>query len=386
MASSSSEQIRPAAPLSAGHQEGWRDWANLDEGLTKRMAEHALANDVADYLCFRAVCVPWRNSTEDPKPQNVLHPRFHPRRWILLPGPGRIGAADNLRRMRNLSSGERVAVNLPDLQGHAVAAGSGGSPGGVLVLVDERSLHVRLLNPLTAQFIDFPSLTPVFSRRRVGRMDKSFQDISRVTGAGIAGDSTVVLHFGFDNKLVSAKLGDNCWVVISEGNLLCSAFPFASNVYFANKEGLMVVDADAAPPRLVLAASWPSSDWTMVHMADSSSGELLVLIDKVHFKHGEDYLVDHRVFRLDNKAAGMLVPTMDLGEHALFVGDFSGALCVSSKDFRCIIPNTIYFQHDRFHRFYVRHISDGKTRLLFGTANGSLIDDLTSYVAWNART
>lgn len=356
-----------------------RDWANLGERMAAQIAEHALANDVADYLHFRAVCTPWRHHTPDPKPRCVLDPRFHPRRWILLP---ETTDDDSRRHMVNLSTGKKITVDLPDLLGHVVAAGSGGSPGGVLVLIDERSLIVRLLNPLTGQFIDLPSVAPALSRRREGRLDKEFSDLCRVTGAGFAGDSTVVLHFGWDNKLVSAKLGGDSWELVSEGCLLCSAFPYDGKVYFANWDGLMVVDAEATPPQLVLAAEWPV-DWTIVHMADSS-GELLLLGSKMHFRPGDDYLVEHDVYRLDADA-GMLIPVRGLGERALFAGDFSGALTVSSKDFRSIIPNAIYFQHDRYNKFYVRRISDGRTRLLFEAPKGSFIDDVTSYVAWNGR-
>ena len=176
--------------------------------MAAQIAGHALANDVADYIHFRAACAPWRDNTEDPKKYGVLDQRFHPRRWILLPTESNgHDESRSWRRMVNLSHGTKITVDLPHVQGHAVAAGSGGSPGGVLVLIHEQSLVVRLLNPLTGQRIDLPSVASVLSRRRNGRLDKEFSGLCNVTGAGFAGDSTVVLHFGYDKRLVSAKIG-----------------------------------------------------------------------------------------------------------------------------------------------------------------------------------
>jgi hypothetical protein len=367
-----------------------RDWADISKSMAAQIAGHALANDVADYLQFRAACAPWRDHTEDPKNHSVLDQRYHPRRWILLPET-RSAAADGpcrWRRMVNLSQGTKITLDLPQLLGgHAVAAGPGGSPGGILVLIDEHSLVVRLLNPLTGQGIDLPSVASVLSRRSAGRLGlaKAFSGLCTVTGAGFAGNSTVVLHFGYDKKLVSTKLGGDRWEIVSEEeSLICSAFPFYGNVYVANGDGLMVVDAEASPgPMLVLAAQWPPMEITMVHMADSS-GELMVLTNKARFRKGSaDYMVEFEVFRLDADA-GALVRVKDLGERALFVGDYCGGLVVSSKA-RGIVPNAIYFQHDRHNRFYVRGLSDDETRLLAEAEEGSFVDDLTSYVAWNGR-
>jgi hypothetical protein len=362
-----------------------RDWEGISQSMAAQIAGHALANDVADYLQFRAACAPWREHTEDPKKHSVLDQRFHPHRWILLPEERSAVDGPRWRRMLNLSHGTKITLDLPHLLGgHAVAAGPGGSPGGILVLMDEHSLVVRLLNPLTGQGIDLPSVAPVLSRRSEGRLGlaKAFSGLRNVTGAGFAGNSTVVLHFGYDNKLVSTKLGDDHWEIVSNDSLMCSAFPFYGKVYVANGDGLMVVDAEAAPPKLELAAQWPPMEITLVHMADSS-GELMVLTNKACFKKGsDDYMVEFHIFRLDADA-GTLVEVKDLGDRALFVGDYCGGLLVSAKE--GIAPNPISFHHDRLNKFYVRRVSDHQTRLLTEAHKSCFIDDLTSYVAWNGR-
>jgi len=46
-----------------------------------------LAGDLLDYVRFRAVCTDWRSSTVCPLGRGIVDPRFHPRRWMILPDP-----------------------------------------------------------------------------------------------------------------------------------------------------------------------------------------------------------------------------------------------------------------------------------------------------------
>ena len=61
------------------------DWASLDRDLVELIGWRVLAGDLQDYVQFRAVCSHWSASTAAPRGRGVLDPRFHPRRWMMLP-------------------------------------------------------------------------------------------------------------------------------------------------------------------------------------------------------------------------------------------------------------------------------------------------------------
>uniref|UniRef100_A0A0E0KXZ7 F-box domain-containing protein n=1 Tax=Oryza punctata TaxID=4537 RepID=A0A0E0KXZ7_ORYPU len=125
------------------------EWSDLPSELTKDIASRLLRYDVAEYLRFRAVCKAWRECTPHPR---QLDSRFRPRRWILL-------SSDGARcRFLNIATGACAQVDLPEL-----AAGGqiqiACRTEGLLVLRDEVTDAIRLLNPLTKAVTDLPPVT-----------------------------------------------------------------------------------------------------------------------------------------------------------------------------------------------------------------------------------
>jgi hypothetical protein len=127
------------------------DWANLGDGPAGLIAEFTLASDVADYVRFRAACQSWRRCSPDPRAGD-LDGCFLPRQWIMLEE----ALGSRCRRFLNTSTGECIRMDLPELTEHTLLALT---PEGLLLLLHEPTLAVRLLNPLSCQLTDLPPVT-----------------------------------------------------------------------------------------------------------------------------------------------------------------------------------------------------------------------------------
>lgn len=215
-----------------------RDWTQLLPELVRKIAEEKLlAVDVTEYINFRAICRPWRESTED---ASLLHPRFFPRNWLTLqpveveedevpedelvdlelvpeaadeppakktkaPPPAE-ETAPPARRFVNVRTGAVLRARLPDVAEYGyVLAGA----EGLMVLNCERTDTVRIFNPLTRGVTVLPGLA--------GAPNPA--DALLFTSAGVVFDAasparpTVVLVVaGLQNvAILYAKPGDEHW-------------------------------------------------------------------------------------------------------------------------------------------------------------------------------
>ncbi|KXG23263.1 hypothetical protein SORBI_3008G076100 [Sorghum bicolor] len=272
---------------------GRRDWSNLDDGPAGLIAERLLADDVADYIHFRAVCRPWRRCCSDPRSHAVLEDRrFHPRRWIMLLGENeQLRPTARNRRCRrhflNVSTGKCIQVDIPEFRNHGVLRST---TQGLLLLhrrnVVDAEPVVRLLNPLTRQVAELPPLTTISG------LDLGAGYVGGTcspSSAGLVDDdddgdrSTVVLYFHEHGMLAFAKPGDDRWVVVkTDHHQLMPTMSFAGRFYGVTTEAVMVVDRTTRadlPPRLVVAAKLARSFCRMtdtVHLVDNG-GELLLV-------------------------------------------------------------------------------------------------------------
>jgi hypothetical protein len=128
------------------------------------VASRLLAGDFLDYVRFRAVCTGWRSGTASPRGRGVADPRFHPRRWMMLPEghclyPGHPDLRGYIRFL-NLDMGTLVRVRIPLLGvgGHCAID----SVDGLLLLLrdsdpDQEGI-VCLLHPFTSDIAELPPL------------------------------------------------------------------------------------------------------------------------------------------------------------------------------------------------------------------------------------
>lgn len=130
----------------------------MNEDLVRLISWRVLAGDLLDYVRFRAVCPHWRSSTVCPRGRGVIDPRFHPRRWMMLPeGHGLYPANSRLRgyiRFFNLDSGKFVRIKLPIFKDHCILD----SVDGLLVMHRDEDTAIRIFHPFTGDVVDLPRL------------------------------------------------------------------------------------------------------------------------------------------------------------------------------------------------------------------------------------
>nr|CAB3456152.1 unnamed protein product [Digitaria exilis] len=133
-------------------------WASLPEDLVRLVGWRLLADgDLLDYVRFRAVCTGWRSGAISPRGRGVVDPRFHPRRWMMLPeGHCLYPGHPDLRgyaRFLNLDTGASDPSLLED---HLAID----SVDGLLLLLGDQYQRgiVRLLHPFTGDIVDLPPL------------------------------------------------------------------------------------------------------------------------------------------------------------------------------------------------------------------------------------
>lgn len=372
--SNSSDQIpiwgAKRARNSTSIQTDWRDWANLGDGPAGLIAERLLANDVADYICFRAVCRPWRLCCTDPRTHCILERRFHPLHWIML---RETGGSPRCRFM-NMSTGCSRYVHLPELCGHDVF---GPTTEGLLVLLDRTTWVVRLLNPLTRQAVDLPPATALMSKSDL-KEASCRRDLLQVSGAGLADDYIFAVHFRWIRTLAVVRPGDVNWTVVARGRWLLPALSFAGRFYCATTEAVMVVETNAdQPPRLVIAANLTRPFATImmdtVHIVDNG-GELILVDRQCNGNDNRKY----KVYRVDFESKKM-VPIHGLGGRAVFIG-IERALSVSPLVFPSISEDAIYLGFDGQ---TTGKLDNSPIHLLYGIAEPRQfednIDDSTLY-------
>ncbi|KAF0912700.1 hypothetical protein E2562_018950 [Oryza meyeriana var. granulata] len=317
-----------------------RDWSNLADGPAGLIAERVLADDVADYVRFRAVCTAWRRCAADPRKQSSLDSRFHPRRWFML-RENLQRAAPHRRRFMNVATGQCVVMDLPEIKGQC---SFGPTAEGLLVLVDNHTLVVRLLNPFTRQLTELPSLAALLSRNRFKKYlfsRKVFKTcyasdladgILSVKCAGLAGEGTVAIYFSEARVLAVAKPGDEKWMLVDRGTLFVSLLSFAGRFYCIDDSAdavMTVKTSENQPPQLVVAAKLkmrysPIAD--TLHLVENDRELMLVhrtMSSRCNGACNEVcYRKKYEVYQVDLDARKTM-PIRGLNGQAVFIGIFS---------------------------------------------------------------
>ncbi|KAK1692036.1 hypothetical protein QYE76_008733 [Lolium multiflorum] len=369
----------------------WREWKNLPTDLVEDIAGRLLNFDVAEYLCFRATCKPWRDCTDNPRMGDGMDARFRPRNWIVL---NRCGARTG-RTLVNIATGARTSIDFHELFTHHQL----GTADGLLVLANKATDHICLLNPLTRAFGGFPPLridrAVNMSSMICGSSSSSSSrpplDPSKINGAGID-DSTsprtlvLCLRAGWC-PIVCAKPGDNNWVYGCATEMrpagivtrVQSPVTIGGRCYFTTVAGaIMTVDPSSParwPVMTFLLNEDPPVNAKISSFLVRSQGRMLMvrymvgfnLVDgggydetKIFKWHGRPCCME--VFEVDI-AGRRLVPQSGVGDNkAAFLGA-THTVMVSTKKFPKIADNSVYlncFLQRRGH-FGAYHFGDRTT-------------------------
>ncbi|KAL6613876.1 hypothetical protein ACP70R_036146 [Stipagrostis hirtigluma subsp. patula] len=330
-------------------------WASLPQDLVRLIGWRALAGDLRDYVRFRAACSHWHASTVRPRGRGVRDPRFHPRRWMLLPEPESGGLiAPGLHdprepvRFFNLSTGAFARARLPLADGdHTVLD----SVDGLLVLHRDRDTAIRILNPFTGDVAELPPVAPILpgprteshghdvAKNSLSWLSNSFHATVAVSAAG---EITVMLLLAVLRRVAYATAGDQRWALSAWEHQLSCPMSFQGKLYamhFSNHQKTRIGIYKLEPPRPDAAEGsrslrLPSPEKIAECTAESATAYNFQLVEcgselmLVCYSDGSRSHV--LVHRLSDLAIGKFAPLTSIGGHALF---FEQRRCV------CVSPN-----------------------------------------------
>ncbi|RLN05082.1 hypothetical protein C2845_PM13G20690 [Panicum miliaceum] len=220
------------------------------------------------------------------------------------------------RRFLNVSTGQCVQVEIPELRDHGVLRSS---TEGLLLLVAKGTTGVvRLLSPLTRQVAELPLITGLdFTQAHIGQVSPN--------NAGLVDDGRMVLLYDYEkdyekeegSTLAFAKPGDERWVLVKGTNdLLMPTLSFAGRFYGVTLDSVMVVDTTARGEDAKLAVAARLATPIRVMMNDTAHlveiAEELMLVHRrmrrVRIAGGEyDFKTTNKLYRV-NLATGKATP------------------------------------------------------------------------------
>uniref|UniRef100_A0ACD5WMA8 Uncharacterized protein n=1 Tax=Avena sativa TaxID=4498 RepID=A0ACD5WMA8_AVESA len=363
-------------------------WASLHDDLVRLIGWRVLASDLLDYVRFRAVCPHWRSSTVCPRGRGVLDPRFHPRRWMMLPeGHGLHPGHDKLRkyvRFFSLSTGALVRARLPLFSSHCILD----SVDGLLLLQRDQDTAVRLLHPFTGDIVELPPLATLrtgLSPIQHQILNWSFHRTVSATSFRVGADGVVTVMIALFNlaRVACASTIDQQWKLSTWSiSHLWRPMSFRGKIYmmrcptFYSELQIFEIDLpqdeeDMAGsgglcflPEPKLIATCPAGKLQVpYHLAECDSEILVIGRNGRHSSHV-------LVYRLADIILDRIVPVTSIGGNALFVEE--RVLSVSSRVHPTIVGDSVVLLHPK--EYYLGQYHLGSITWM-PTADGCVIDN-----------
>ncbi|CAN6225345.1 unnamed protein product [Urochloa humidicola] len=356
-----------------------RDWASLPWDITNVIAERLLAEDVVDYMSFRAVCAPWRASTASPRDTTLRDVRFRPRGWVALCDGDGVRPADACEvNLFHASTSRRLRVRLPELDGHRIV----GFTDGLLILINKSTTAVRVLHPFTHVFLDLPPLAPIFHLLVKDTWSRAWMD------AAVCWSHTsiaVVAWFPNVPVVVYSEPTHARWRVIYQGLQLLTALPFQGRLFAVRKDTGQIVQVYPRHLQYPVVACIPNNfgrpQLCNYYLMDFG-GRILLTVQH----HNIDQCLEGWqpcafAFFLVDVHQRELVPVDSLGDRAVFLSK-DRCLCISAKDLPSISANSVYFSLPTTDPVVVHSLSK---RTFERTSTFSLIHDFKERIRPSVR-
>ncbi|OEL18386.1 hypothetical protein BAE44_0020595 [Dichanthelium oligosanthes] len=338
-------------------------WASsLPDDLVRLVASRLLAGDLLDYVRFRAVCAPRRSGTTSPHGLGIFDPRFHPRRWMMLPeGNGLYPGHPKLHgyvRFFNLDTGAFVRVHIPLFEDHCILD----SYEGLLVLQRDHDTAIRLLHPFTGDILELPPLSTLLPKihldyRRYRPAHRELVFLRDVSTAATFADGVVTVMLAFTSlyRVAVATSQDQQWTISTWfyeiGRPLLSSQGKTYLVYeTAIERTLKVFQIDTPlpndvlqPPKLI--ATCAADKLREPVYFEECDSEVLVI--------GHHAVSDIRVYKLADLVMERYIPVTSIGDKAILIQD--RALSVSTKASPTIPGDTIiYTAYNNLKQYHLR--------------------------------
>ncbi|KAL6616465.1 hypothetical protein ACP70R_038735 [Stipagrostis hirtigluma subsp. patula] len=328
----------PSAPYGSR-----RPWASLPQDLVEQIGWRVLAGDLLDYVRLRAVCAHWKSSTVGPRGRGLVDPRFHPRRWMMLPeGHGLYPGHPSLGgyvRFFNLSTGAFARVHLPIFDDHIVLD----STDGLLLLHGDHDAAIRLLNPFTGDIAELPSLVSVLPQMdeepcyrhlmektsRLGEPSVFLDGVCAAVSIDAAGAVTVMLSLCRFHHVAHATVGDQRWTLAAwKLPRFTRAASFRGKLYGAsmtfNNKKLHINQIDPPQPNAE-GLSRPQEMFKcplvgLINLVECGSELMIVGFSDTTYSR----LV---VYRVADLMSSRVIPVTSIGDHVLLL--YERGVCVS---------------------------------------------------------
>lgn len=321
----------------------------LDEHIELFMKRLSCIDD-----CVRAsaACKSWQSGAAATR----KNPRFTP--WLMQANDDddKDTDAQNCCKFSCLSRKRDFKSELPDIHNRKCW----GTPFGWIVSLDF-DLNFDLINPISGVQLALPPLStfPIEYPKDMGRgllQMVCARRFSLSSNPSNPNESCVVITVYNPGQLCFAKLGDKVWTPIETPRFCYEDAIFFNGLVYAidaRRGFLTVCDINTPHPKGTLIESSPPFDRDTYYnfYLIEFSGELHLVVRYLHFvsdklepRNGHYVTSYLSVYKFDFQKTSW-TEVVDLGDHALFVGNFS-SFAISTNDYPDFRSNAIYHTDD----------------------------------------